>query len=208
MDELELLTGALNHGMRLHTGSLKSIVRLSHAECNSFASAIVADIDAMSNDIRYQLITKISTPVPITERLLELSAFQELMSNQQSFSHIPALVRTQIIVQNYICFVYLPDALFHSLAQFASRKSVLARVSRFLTSKTIRQFRNAIAHGNWCYSHDFTSIQYWYELEYGSRRVQQSTVDQTTMNFWQSLSRCTAYCAFVALKRYEAKNIR
>ncbi len=71
------------------------------------------------------------------------------------------MVRAQVVTQNYICFVYLSEGWTKGLCRATPTGSVTRKVSSFLTDNPIRRFRNAIAHGNWRYSEDFSSLIYW-----------------------------------------------
>ncbi len=75
--------------------------------------------------------------------------------------NMPQLTRAQVIVQNYICFVYLGEACFQVLRREAPTGSTVKRCCRFLTDNPVRAFRNAVAHGNWKYTPEFSGLEFW-----------------------------------------------
>ena len=118
------------------------------------------------------------------------------MDEMSAMSHGPHLVRAQVVVQNYVCFVYLQESCFVALRRESPAGSTLRRCCSFLTNNRVRSFRNAVAHGNWEYRPDFSGLVYWARKD--SDRDQLPTmfeVSQLELDFWQSLARCTAYAA-------------
>ena len=108
----------------------------------------------------------------------------------------PFVVRAQVLIQNYMCFVYLPGFFFHVLSKKAASGSVARRCATFLTDDQIRYFRNAVAHANWSYREDFGALAYWSRK--GSSRddpLFKFEVTNEELEFWQALSRCVAYAA-------------
>ena len=106
------------------------------------------------------------------------------------------LVRAEVIVQNYICFVYLSEACFFALRKNAKSDSVTRRCCKFLTDNPIRAFRNAITHSNWCYTPDISGLVFW--ARKGSEPnepLSRFEVSQAELSFWQALSRAVAYAS-------------
>ena len=69
----------------------------------------------------------------------------------------------------------------------------------FLLSEPLRRFRNAFAHGNWRYLQDFSGLEFWAHAK-GTRTTEvRSEVLQLELDFWQTLSRCTAYASMLTL---------
>jgi len=202
MANVDLLTAVLDRSMDPFSGMLETKIGIDSARAERFATVLIRELNSLPNELRIPLAQDLNQPVPIRDRLLELSAFQELMSNAPSISTIPALVRTQIITQNYVCFVYLRDSLFRVLHRSVPDGTVLSLTTSYLTSKPINALRNAVAHGNWRYDQQHTAIEYWNETRFQSGQYKRHSVDQATLDFWQALARCTAYCALVALKPY------
>ena len=133
-------------------------VRLSADEATKVATLVAADVRFLSVDAKREI--REATPVPIETRLDELRAFQAWMDSASSVRGSPQVTRAQVIVQNYVCFVYLGEACFRVLAKRTSTGSVAKRCCEFLTANPVRAFRNAIAHANWQYNSDFSGIEY------------------------------------------------
>ncbi len=112
----------------------------------------------------------------------------------------PAIIRAQVITQNYICFVYFREGWFTGIGKVVSADSVTKKVSCFLTNNPVRRFRNAIAHGNWSYSEDFSSLIYWAKKHDTDEALTQYRVSQLDLDFWQMIIRCTAYASLSAIE--------
>ena len=116
----------------------------------------------------------------------------------------PAITRAQVIVQNYVCFVYLDEACFRALRKTSKPGSVTRRCCEYLTDNPIRAFRNAIAHSNWTYTPDFRGLVYW--ARKGSDPYEalfRFEVAQRELDFWQALSRGVAYAAYTSIEAVE-----
>ncbi len=112
---------------------------------------------------------------------------------------LPAIARAQVIVQNYVCFVYLGESCFRDL-----RKALPPGVGRaccaYLTDNPVRAFRNAVAHANWRYRSDFAAIEFWARKGASlDEPIVKWEVSQGDLNFWQALARCTAYAAYISI---------
>ena len=141
-----------------------------------------------------------ASPVPLANRLEELISFQAWMDLSSKIVANPAISRAQVIVQNYICFVYLSEACFRALRKVAPPGSLTRRCCQFLTDNPTRAFRNAIAHSNWTYLPDFSGLIFWSKK--GSdpdEPLSRFEVMQEDLNFWQALSRAVAYSAYTTL---------
>ncbi|HOJ04078.1 MAG TPA: hypothetical protein PK916_08745 [Bacteroidota bacterium] len=146
-----------------------------------------------------------ASPVKLDLRIEELEAFNMMMSRvNRQLASIPEIVRAQVIVQNYIAFVYLKDNCFDVAKRIVPQDSLLRRLCKFLLNNPVRAFRNSIAHGNWQYTSDFTGIKYYaykgeskpcVELEEMSEFV----VKNDELEFWQALSRATAYTIYTCI---------
>ncbi len=204
MTSCELLAVVLDRAMAPYAVDLQAELGLASAQAARFATTLVRELQALPNHSRIPVAEQLNQPVPIRDRLLELSAFEQVMSNTPSISMIPALVRAQVITQNYICFVYLRDSLFLVLRPITPDGSTLSRAIDKLTCQRVRALRNAIAHGNWRYNTDHTAIEYWSETRFKSGIFTQHSVDQRSLGFWQGLARCTAHCALIVLQPYAA----
>lgn len=121
----------------------------------------------------------------------------ELLYN---FKDQPHLIRTQIISQNYICFVNLKNNFFQKLEQIFITDSVPQRCCNFLISSRIRRFRNSIAHGHWKYRSDFSGFEYWdFEKSSSNSKFNKYENDQHDYNFWHTLSKVVAYSSISAI---------
>jgi hypothetical protein len=142
-----------------------------------------------------------ASPVALRHRIEELQAFQAWMDDLRGKGITPPIVRAQVITQNYICFVYLPESCFTILRKSAPSGSAVRQCAKFLTDDRVRYFRNALAHANWCYRADFGAITYW--ARKGSEPnepLSKFEVEQSELTFWQALSRCVAYATFTSLE--------
>ena len=113
----------------------------------------------------------------------------------------PCITRAQVIVQNYVCFVYLGEACFKNLKKYLEPGSVAKKCCNFLVNNPVRAFRNAIAHSNWKYNDDFSGIIFY--ARKGHQAAEPMTewkLSDKDLAFWQSLARCTAYTALSCLK--------
>jgi len=96
--------------MAVWSARLVSEVNLSEGDSLKLATRVASDIRFLPREAKAEI--KDTSPVPIRDRLRELQAFQAWM-DLIGRSNIPApVIRAQVITQNYICFVYLPDACF------------------------------------------------------------------------------------------------
>ena len=71
--------------------------------------------------------------------------------------------------------------------------TITKSISKFLISGAVKAFRNAIAHGKWHYSKNFTSLIYW---DWDDPKLKNDIlyeVSQIDLDFWQKLARCLAY---------------
>ncbi len=112
----------------------------------------------------------------------------------------PAVVRAQVITQNYICFVYLGDSCFTVLKKELPSGSTAKKCCKFLTDNPVRAFQNAIAHSNWQYLPDFNGLEFWAKKGTDpSEQLSRFEVLQHDLNFWQALARCVAYASYLSL---------
>lgn len=166
-------------------------------ESQSLASTIEKEVSRLSLSEKDEI--RNSSPISVNIRLDELVAFQGWMDFANTQRRNPVIVRAQVIAQNYICFVYLKETWFEVLHKFMPEESATSKSCAFLLSRPIRFFRNAISHGNWKYKDDFSGIEYWDRKDQSSPYTY-SEVSQQELDFWQILSRVTAYATFLSLK--------
>lgn len=181
--------------MRRWSSRLLSVVKLSPDAVSCLATTIASDVRFLPIEEKDKI--KQGTPIPLEDRIIELKAFQAFMDQASNVRDNPSVTRAQVIVQNYICFVYLPESCFRILASVAPSGSAAKKCARFLSNNPVRAFRNAIAHGNWAYRDDFQAIIYWARKGSDEKEpLVRWEVDQENLDFWQQLSRCVAYVAF------------
>ena len=180
--------------MAAYEERLRSEIKLSGDICDKLATTIAADVRFLPRNIKEQIAQ--ASLVPIASRLEELQAFQGWMELAGNIKN-PFVTRAQVITQNYICFVYLPEACFSVLRSHAPTQSAAKKCSTYLTDNPVRAFRNAIAHSNWRYRDDFNGLIYWARKgEEKDKPLTRFEVDSNTLSFWQSLSRCAAYAIY------------
>jgi hypothetical protein len=185
----------LDKQMAAWSGRLESELKISSEDSLKLATAIAADVGFLPADAKAQL--RVASPVPLGDRLKELQAFQGWMDFVGKASPSPFITRAQVITQNYICFVYLPESCFRVLAKTAPQDSAAKRCARYLSDNPVRAFRNALAHANWTYRHDFQAIVYWARKRSDQTdALERFEVAQDDLSFWQAFSRCVAYAAF------------
>jgi hypothetical protein len=185
----------LDAQMRRYSPRLRDDLRIEAVASNHLATTIAHECASLPSaaltEIRDQDV------VGLRSRLEELTAFQAFMDLAHSIPSHPALVRAQVITQNYVCFVYLGESCFKILQRHMPSTSTTRRCCRFLTDNPIRAFRNALAHANWRYNDDFTRLHFW--ARKGSdpnEPLSEFDVSQLELGFWQALARCVAYVAF------------
>jgi hypothetical protein len=185
----------LDKQMAAWSGRLQTELRVSSEDSGKLATTIAASVRFLPAAAKIQLMD--ASPVLLRDRLNELQAFQGWMELVGETSPSPFITRAQVITQNYICFVYLPESCFRVLAKIAPHDSVTRKCARFLSDNPVRAFRNAISHANWTYRDDFRAIVYWARKGSDSNdALERFEVAQEDLSFWQALSRCVAYAAF------------
>jgi len=190
----------LNSQMLRWATRLVNDLKLNLPEANNFSTTISNEVRNLPADTKSKLLA--SSPISPKDRLEELLAFQRWMDYAHNIRNNPFITRAQVITQNYICFVYLGDALFKGLKSALPSPKLTGRCCRFLLNNPIRALRNAIAHSNWRYLPDFSGIEFW--AKKGSdpnEPLERFEALQDDLAYWQALARCTAYSAFMALDK-------
>jgi len=179
---------------------LQKEVGLGAGECAKVASLVAADVRFLSPEAKAEIVK--ASPVPLAARVEELLAFQKWMELASSVQGHPEVVRAQVIVQNYVCFVYLKDACFEILADRAPNRSVAARCAGYLSRRAVRDFRNAFSHANWFYKSDFSGLDCWVLQDARNKGgpMRQFTVSRDDLDFWQTLARAVAYVTYEQLR--------
>jgi hypothetical protein len=185
----------LDTQMRAFSARLASEVKLTPEMAEKLATTIAADVRFLSPEQKAEI--RAASPVPLQDRLAELQAFQGWMDQAHTVRNNPFVTRAQVLSQNYICFVYLPEACFRVLSKVCPSGSAAKKCAQFLSNNPVRAFRNAVAHSNWTYRADFGAIIYWARKGSDpSEALQQFEVEQNDLSFWQAVSRCVAYAAY------------
>ena len=185
----------LDAQMKDFSARLTNEVKLTPEMATKLATTIAADVRFLTPEQKAEI--RAASPIPLEDRLTELQAFQGWMDLAHTIRKNPFVTRAQLLSQNYICFVYLPEACFRVLAKTCPSGSATKKCAQFLSNNPVRAFRNAIAHANWTYRADFGAIVYW--ARKGSDQdalLERLEVEATDLSFWQSLSRCVAYAAY------------
>jgi len=178
-------------------------LKLDLMQANRLGSTIESEILSLSLEKKRTLIN-LSHVTP-QDRIDELIAFQGWMDFAHRIHGNPYVTRAQVITQNYICFVYLGDALFKTLKTILPPPLVTGRCCRFLLNNPVRAFRNAVAHSSWRYRDDFSGLEFW--AKKGSDADEPLVyfeVSQEELGYWQALSRCVAYSAYMVLTHIHA----
>jgi hypothetical protein len=185
----------LDAQMKAFSTRLANEVKLTPEMAGKLATSIAADVRFLSSEQKAEI--RAASPVPLQDRLAELQAFQGWMDQAHTVRNNPLVTRAQVLSQNYICFVYLPEACFRVLSKVCPNGSAAKKCAQFLSNNPVRAFRNAVAHSNWTYRDDFGAIIYW--ARKGSdpdEALQRFEVEQNDLSFWQAVSRCVAYAAY------------
>ena len=82
---------------------------------NTVATTIAAEVRTIEPEVIREIDQ--TNEIPLEARLGELVAFQAWMDIVHCGQPHPAVVRAQVITQNYICFVYLGEAVFTELRE-------------------------------------------------------------------------------------------
>ena len=190
----------LNKQLGVYSRRLQKEVGLTDDEAKKVASHVSADIRFVPVETKDEI--KAASNVPISARYEELLAFQAWSDFAGSVKNFPPLTRAQVIVQNYVCFVYLKDSCFEIIAKKANEDSVAAKCANYLATGVVRDFRNAFSHANWKYNATFTGLDCWVLEDSRNRSgpMRQFTVSQDDLNFWQTLARCVSYATYEQLK--------
>jgi hypothetical protein len=133
----------LDNQMRMFSEKLKIEVGLRDDEIGKVATTVAAEVRFLNHSAKETVLA--ASPVLLANRLEELISFQAWMDLSSKIVANPAISRAQVIVQNYICFVYLSEACFRALRKVAPPGSLTRRCCQFLTDNPTRAFRNAIA---------------------------------------------------------------
>ena len=181
----------LDEQLACFSPKLRDDIRVPQEDVNQLASAMHRDCVTLGVDtIRIALR---DDRIPLRQRHDELVAFQAWMDWAGSVSSNPAISRAQVITQLYIPFVYMRDTMFDAVRRIAPSGSTLKKVTKSLCDGDVRALRNAVAHGNWTYCDDFSGIRFWAAKGSDPADLEDFTMKQRDMAFWQKLARCAGY---------------
>ena len=177
----------LSRDVRVHTPISKRLV-----------STIAGEVAALAPEEKAAVLE--AGPVLPRDRLDELVCFQAFMDHIHEAPPDPALVRAQVITQNYVCFVYLGESCFKVLRKALPSGSAGRKCAVFLTDNPIRAFRNAVAHANWRYLPGYGGLEFWARKgDAPNEPLSRWQVSQASLGFWQALARVTAYATYLTL---------
>lgn len=189
----------LDKQMTAWSKRLMTELKIKEEDAQKLATTIASEVRWLSMEAKREIIG--ASPVDIKQRYEELLAFQNWMDTVHKSEKNPAIVRAQVIVQNYICFVYLNESCFNILRKHLPSGSASKKCCDFLVNNPVRAFRNAIAHSNWCYKDDYSGLRYWARKGADpDEPLIEFEVNQDDLSFWQAIARCTAYAAYENLK--------
>src|SRR3990172_9582205 len=103
----------LDRQMRAWSKRLITELKIKEEETHKLATTIAGEVRWLSKEAKSEIIE--ASPVDIKHRYEELLAFQNWIDIVHKLEKHPAVVRAQVIVQNYICFVYLNESCFNVL---------------------------------------------------------------------------------------------
>jgi hypothetical protein len=185
----------LDKQMLVWSEKLISELKIKEEDTKKLATIIASEVRWLPDGAKREI--KEASPVDIKYRYEELLAFQGWMDIVHKSEKHPAVIRAQVIVQNYICFVYLNESCFNILRKHLPFGSSSKKCCSFLVNNPVRAFRNAIAHSNWCYKDDFSGLRYWARKGTDpNESLTEFEVNQTDLAFWQMLARCVAYSVY------------
>ncbi|MGH8739217.1 MAG: hypothetical protein ACREVC_17825, partial [Burkholderiales bacterium] len=95
----------LDAQLKLFKDELVEFVGLTSDEATKVATLCAADVRFLTPEVKEEI--RSASLVPIQARFDELTAFQAWSEIAGGSSPHPAVVRAQVVVQNYMCFVYL-----------------------------------------------------------------------------------------------------
>ena len=114
--------------MQAFAARLTSEVKLTPEMAAKLATSIAADIRFLAPELKHEI--RAASPVPTSDRLVELQAFQGWMDHARTIPSNPFVTRAQVLTQNYICFVYLPEACFRVLAKACPSESAAKKCAQ------------------------------------------------------------------------------
>lgn len=182
----------LDMQMEIWSARLVSEVGIAPPIAACLASTIAREVRALDPPAQDQL--QDAHGVTLLDRLDELTAFQGFMDLARQLPPDPRISRAQVLVQNYVCFVYLGESYFKLLRKLMPTGTATRKCCTYLTDNPVRAFRNAVAHASWRYKADFSGLEFWARKGAGpDDPIVRWETSQEDLSFWQALARCVAY---------------
>src|SRR5260221_317535 len=116
--------------MTVWSDRLISEIKITDTDSRKLATKIASDVRFLPSDVKREIAA--ASPVALRDRLQELRAFQGWMDMATNSKVSPVVVRAQVITQNYICFIYLPESCFSILSKNTPMGSVAKKCAKFL----------------------------------------------------------------------------
>jgi hypothetical protein len=188
----------LDRQMQAWSSRLRDDLKIGPPENNQLATTIAKEVASLSEEAKQRL--RDASEISLATRIEELIGFQGFMDHVRKHDASAAVVRAQVVYQNYICFVYLGESCFTVLRKELPSGSITRKCCQFLTDNPVRAFRNAVAHANWRYLPDFSGLEFW--ARKGAEPTEPMArfeVSKRDLGFWQALARATAYAAFLSV---------
>lgn len=133
-------------------------LRIPESLCQSAVSEIAREVRSNIVPVfQYIIAEDHLTP---RQRVDEITGFQKFHEYVADNRGVPALVRARVSYINYICFVYLKESLFEKIRSRFPKDSTIGRLMKPLLSDKCHLFRNAVAHGTWCYADDYKGLKF------------------------------------------------
>ena len=126
---------ALDDQMAKWQEKLVGEVKVSQDVVSKLATTVASEIRFLDAPAKQELTE--ASPVRLLARLEELQAFQGWMDLALKHPENPLVVRAQVICQNYVCFVYLPESCFRVLSKKSPAGSTTRKCARFSTDNPV-----------------------------------------------------------------------
>ncbi|MDV6373336.1 hypothetical protein [Deinococcus arenicola] len=83
-------------------------------------------------------------------------------SHQDEIDSDVAVNQTAVLAANYLYFIYAQDTYLQAIANVSPKRGPSHPIAKFLTTGEVWGFRNAFAHGEWCYVGEKNSMDIQY----------------------------------------------
>ena len=114
---------------------LRDDLRIGAKESNKLATTIALELSQIPEEKAKEV--RGGSVIPFEDRIKELTAFQAFMDYvHRATDPRPAIVRAQVILQNYVCFVYLGEC-FKTLRALLPTETTTRKCCAFLTDNPV-----------------------------------------------------------------------